>query len=230
MKFQDCESELEKARKQPNLLEESSRLESQLKSRAESRLSAGGENKAEVIRTLHELDIKIQGLYQIVARSKEECLEKIAADIENLNHRFIEAVKTPMEEVEQHEEKLLKKVHNMAQTNSVFQITRKLKLQGTEWLLLEKKNPLGKQSLLEKSKSSSSSLSEKPGKRLFWVKASSLSEEQMQYLYKFTPKTMLEHDDMLLSLSDLMTEEETAKHGDNAESVRLLDSIFTDLF
>jgi hypothetical protein len=111
MKFQACESELEKLRSKPNVLEESSRLESQLKSGRESRNSVGGgENKAEVIKRLHELDIKGQELARLVARSKEECLEKIQTEIDLLNEQTLDSLETPLDSLIERQDHIAKKI------------------------------------------------------------------------------------------------------------------------
>ncbi len=108
-----------------------------------------------------------------------------------------------------------------------MQIIRMLNIENMDWLLLEKKNPLV-QNLQEKSKSGSS-ITDKGHRPIFWVKKSSLSEDQLEYLYQFTPKVMLEHDDMLLKLEDLEPEGQVEKNERTSEAVELLRSVFSDL-
>lgn len=76
-------------------------------------------------------------------------------------------------------------------------------------MLLERKDPLDKPLELKSSHSlSKSSYEQAPGlRKLFWVCEESLTEEELEYIFSFTPSFLLKSDSIRLSLAEQFQDE-----------------------
>ena len=111
------------------------------------------------------------------------------------------------------EDKSTDKLTKLKETNAVLQIVRKLETEGFSWLLLEKKDPLDKPLEIKSSNSlSKSSIENVPGgRKLFWVCEETLKQDQLDYVYSYTPKFLLNNDSLKLTLEDLFPDDSEKK-------------------
>ena len=140
-----------------------------------------------------------------------EKVEKFDERIIQLSEKIDQFRTEFMEMIEKYKETSVeeKPSRSFKDKNEVVQVVRKLETEGYNWLLLERKDPLDKPLELKSSHSlSKSSYEHTPGHRkLFWVCEESMKEEELEYIFSFTPTFLLKSNSMRLSLPEPFQDE-----------------------
>ena len=192
IKLQEAEREIEKQKglaNRKNLQSPFDNLDDLTESPEKPRKSLGYD-KIKLLEKVEKFDERIIQLSEKIDQFKTEFMEMI-------------------EQKQEYKPNEAKSSKSFKEKNEVVQIVRKLETEGYNWLLLEKKDPLDKPLELKSSHSlSKSSYEHTPGHRkLFWVWEESLKEDELEYIYSYTPSFLIKSNSIRLNLPDLFQDQ-----------------------